>query len=293
MVTRSNRDHFPNLVLSLPVLALVLTLAFLLPVTGTAAQVQVRRKLNGNVTFHCPHHKQQTLWFFYLQKGNEFVNGYHASNAIMNAMNHTTVNHSQRAVTIQRLSISDSGQYTCHIQYKDNPTVHTTAVIHLSVTATYSKPTLSVSCITTSCQVTCTSGGGYPNSKVTWNVPVNVTAGSQWKLIMSSKEEDSDTMLFNISSSADFNCSHTMTQSLSCTVGGVTSEIIEICKQPVSVYALPAYVIGAICAVGLICLLLVLLLFWKCRKARKKGAAVAVTPQEIIVLNGQEVEVAS
>uniref|UniRef100_UPI003AAB6889 T-lymphocyte activation antigen CD80 n=1 Tax=Centroberyx gerrardi TaxID=166262 RepID=UPI003AAB6889 len=203
-----------------------------LSVAGAAAQIQVTGEVGGNVTFLCPSEKQRTLGFLYFQKGSAFMNGYHASRPLPETefSTRTLVNHTERSMVMQGLKVSDNGAYNCHLKYDGSDDVPET-VIHLSVKANYSTPTLSVSCSDdnhgSSCLVTCESHGGYPSMNVAWNV--NATS-QWWGVVNSSKETDSDSKLFNSSSTAYFNCSHGPLQSLSCSVGGVTSEELTVCE---------------------------------------------------------------
>lgn len=99
-----------------------------------------------------------------------------------------------------------------------------------SLLANYSKPTLTVNCGSEnhrfSCWATCASHGGYPGTKVTWTIPESQTRRD----VNNTQIQDPHTMLVNSSSTAFFNCSNGKLTSLSCSVGGVTSEMFTVCK---------------------------------------------------------------
>uniref|UniRef100_A0A667ZZ91 Ig-like domain-containing protein n=1 Tax=Myripristis murdjan TaxID=586833 RepID=A0A667ZZ91_9TELE len=209
-----------------------LTLTLILPaLPGVAPLIQITGEVGGRVTFFCPSHKDKMLTLFYLQKGTTFVNGYHnvRDAELYRAIPHSHVNHTERTVDMWALKVSDSGEYSCHVQYSDSMKLDETR-IHLSVTANYSTPTLSVLCDSdsSSCQVTCASYGGYPSSEVMWNSSTN--ANSQWWTPGNSSEEaDPDSMLINSSSTVIVNCSGPL-QTLNCSVGGFTSDNLTVCK---------------------------------------------------------------
>lgn len=108
----------------------------LLPLTfpESAAQIQLRGEVGGSVTFHCPVDKQRTIRFFYFQKGDIYVNGYHTEKPLETpTWKNTRLDRDKKAVHMDHLNVSHSGDYHCHIQYTDNPTA-TETVIHLSLT---------------------------------------------------------------------------------------------------------------------------------------------------------------
>uniref|UniRef100_A0A668A585 Ig-like domain-containing protein n=1 Tax=Myripristis murdjan TaxID=586833 RepID=A0A668A585_9TELE len=207
-----------------------LTLTLILPaLPGVAPLIQITGEVGGRVTFFCPSHKDKMLTLFYLQKGTTFVNGYHnvRDAELYRAIPHSHVNHTERTVDMWALKVSDSGEYSCHVQYSDSMKLDETR-IHLT---NYSTPTLSVLCDSdsSSCQVTCASYGGYPSSEVMWNSSTN--ANSQWWTPGNSSEEaDPDSMLINSSSTVIVNCSGPL-QTLNCSVGGFTSDNLTVCKH--------------------------------------------------------------
>lgn len=104
----------------------------------------------------------------------------------------------------------------------------------LFLPANYTKPTVTMNCdenLGFGCLLTCASHGGYPGTKMMWNVPVSRNSSSQmWKVVNSSEVPNPSTMLFNSSSTAYFNCSNEELKYLSCSVGDVTSDMFSVCE---------------------------------------------------------------
>ncbi|XP_070685962.1 T-lymphocyte activation antigen CD80-like [Pempheris klunzingeri] len=178
-----------------------------------------------------------------------------------------------------QLNISHSGDYHCHIRHSNSISVSDT-VIHLSVTANYSQPAVTVYRHKdgSSCLVTCASHGGYPEAKMVWNVP----SGQMWNTVNSSEKSDQDTMTFNSSSTAIFNCSKGEIKLLSCSVADVTSNMFKVCTPWEDPPGLPKTMIAAICSVMAVCVFggMVLLLRWKCKKGLRHGARARSTENE-------------
>ncbi|XP_039647675.1 uncharacterized protein LOC120553392 [Perca fluviatilis] len=276
MASHCNRQYFLNPRLSLQLLALVGTLTWHILVTESATSIQLRGEVGGNVTFSCPTAKQK-LRFLYFQRGEIFVNGYYESKTALEiaelAWKNTIMDHDKTTMHMYNLNVSHHGEYQCHFQYIGSSATHK-QIIHLNLTANYSKPAPTVHCSDEnhrfSCLVTCASHDGYPVNKVTWNVP-----GSQiWTVLNSSEMNDPKTMMVNSSSTAYFNCSNGNT-SISCSVGNVSSDVFSVCI-PIGPPPVPhSPVIEAICAVvGITITMLVLLLWWRCKKGQRGAAAV-------------------
>lgn len=97
--------------------------------------IQITGEIGGDVTFPCPVDKDRTPNFFYLQREQNFVNGYYVGREVpTKPWENTRVDRIERTVHMFRLNISHSGEYQCHIQYKDSDKKTTTTSIHLSVT---------------------------------------------------------------------------------------------------------------------------------------------------------------
>ncbi|XP_044059484.1 uncharacterized protein LOC122879449 isoform X2 [Siniperca chuatsi] len=255
---------------SLHLLALVLTVTWHFSLTESAGKIQLKGEVGGNVTFRCPVVKQQTIKFFYLQRGPHiFVNGFYESKKVQPWEN-TRLGHDKTTVHMDSLNISHSGDYLCLIMYSDSHKTET--VIQLSVTANYSKPEATVSCRDRfSCLVTCTSHGGYPGTKMMWNV----NGSLDWKVVNNSDMSDPVTMMFNSSSTAHFNCSNGERE-FSCHVGNVTSNMFPICtpqkKDPNNHFVIIA---AATCSI-LVFFSIVVWLWRKCKTGQKGGEATDV-----------------
>uniref|UniRef100_A0A3B4YGJ2 Ig-like domain-containing protein n=1 Tax=Seriola lalandi dorsalis TaxID=1841481 RepID=A0A3B4YGJ2_SERLL len=239
-----------------------------------ATPIHIRGEVGGNVTFHCPDEKKEDVQFFYFQTNDTFVNGYYDSKDLRTygpIWENTRVDHNEKTVDMYRLNISHSRVYECIIQYKDGSL--STKSISLSVTANYSKPTVTKSCEDgSSCLVTCVSYGGYPGTEVMWNIPVSEnTSGQLWKVVNNSEVPNPSTMMYNSFSTAYFNCSKGELTYLSCSVGDVTSDMFSVCKPKVVHGIYNPVIITAICAVVAFVISIVALLLWRKYKKRPTG----------------------
>ena len=75
--------------------------------------------------------------------------------------------------------------------------------------------------------LTCTAIAVYPVSNISWNV--SGVLEHQWKNVV---KQDKNSSLFNISSTAFFNCSDGSTRLIRCFLGGVSSDEKIVCQQP-------------------------------------------------------------
>uniref|UniRef100_A0A4W6F674 Ig-like domain-containing protein n=2 Tax=Lates calcarifer TaxID=8187 RepID=A0A4W6F674_LATCA len=273
MASSCNRQYFLNPRLSLRLVILLWTVMWAVSAKERAADIYLRGEVGGNVTFHCPVDKTRTVIFFYFQIKNEFVNGYYKTKDITRPVwENTRVDCNETAVHMYGLNISHSGKYECIIQYADSTRINE-AFIELSVTANYSKPTITTFCDgeNLSCLVTCSSHGGYPRAKMIWNGPMSENTTNHMLTIVNSSEVPNPvTMMFNSSSTANFNCSNGQLTGLSCSVGDVTSDVILVCTPKVPP-VLSNVIVGFACVVPFV-LLLGLLLYCKCKK-RQRGQA--------------------
>ncbi|XP_054650178.1 CD276 antigen isoform X2 [Dunckerocampus dactyliophorus] len=276
MVLSWGAPYFTNPSLLQQLLTVILTVT--LP-SESAAQTELRGEIGQNVTISCPVERQNTIKFFYLQKDEVFVNGFYTSRTIpKEKWPNTRVVHGKATVQMLHLKASHDGDYECHIQYNGSENV-SSIVIHLSVTAKYSKPNVTMSCDDNICLVTCASHGGYPRAELMWN-GVGDGSSPAWKVLNVSEESDPDTMLYNTSSTSSFNCSYGAKRLINCSVGGVASDMLPVCvpKDPPDIYIL--IVIGICSLLGLIALI-PLLLRWKHKKEQTRAG----DPKEAIPLN--------
>ncbi|XP_034024634.1 CD276 antigen-like [Thalassophryne amazonica] len=199
---------------------------------------QHRGEVGGKLTLYCSSNKHKEIKLFYLQRNSgqhnvEFVNGFYENRNISNTWPGTTLDRNNTSVHFHNLKVSNNGNYQCIIVYKDEGKSEETHRVF--VTAPYSKPTVSVNCSDEShsyiCMVTCSSHGGYPATKVTWNISVPVNhSGEAWKVFSSSEVSDPNSKLVNSSSTAHFNCSNRVPQSFGCSVGIVISDTFTVCE---------------------------------------------------------------
>ncbi|KAM8904885.1 cluster of Differentiation 80/86 isoform 2-T3 [Spinachia spinachia] len=251
---------------------LVLITTRLTDVTG-AASFPLIGEVGGEVTFHCPVDKQRTLAFLYIQKGEIFVNGYHAENNVTGqAWNNTRVDLDKSTLLMYNLKPSHDGDYTCIIRYKGKMRIEPEIQLRLTVTANYSKPELTVHCTDTnrnfSCLLQCTSHGGLGDASVTWHLPRN------FKVTNNSKIRDPDTTTFNISNTAYVNCSDGQPTSFRCSVDNVSSDIVSVCTPKDPPGHSPSVTAAAICAAGVgFCFMVALLARCYCQKGPRRAAA--------------------
>ncbi|CAL8389472.1 unnamed protein product [Boreogadus saida] len=75
--------------------------------------------------------------------------------------------------------------------------------------------------------LTCTAIAVYPVSNISWNV--SGVLEHQWKNVV---KQDKNSLLYNISSTAFFNCSDGSARLIRCSLGGVSSDEKMVCQQP-------------------------------------------------------------
>ncbi|KAK0150434.1 hypothetical protein N1851_008465 [Merluccius polli] len=196
--------------------------------------------VKGSVVFICDSDKQRELEYLYFQGGNDFkifLNGWHSSKSFPPTQpNTTSVNHTERTISMWDLKVSDKGEYKCIISYKDSSDGTTEdTIIHLKMTANHSAPTITHrNCEKVGegyCTLTCTAIGVFPVSKIAWDVPLVLE--QRWTEVNHSDTvvQDINTLLYNISSTANFSCPGELQQNTSCSVGGVSSVKTPVCQQ--------------------------------------------------------------
>uniref|UniRef100_A0A3B3TCU6 Ig-like domain-containing protein n=1 Tax=Paramormyrops kingsleyae TaxID=1676925 RepID=A0A3B3TCU6_9TELE len=179
--------------------------------------VEIHKEVGGTATFTCPSDGRGDPEFVYLQKevGKPsdmiFVNGFHAQKPVeMPAIykNRSHVDSNSRQVILWDLSPADEGLYVC---------VCTQAPYLSLPTANYSQPQLMEIHNGSTCNVTCSSNGGYPQSEMEMVLVPNVPGATVTKQIM----EDPVTGLFSVSSTITLNVSQPL--SVTCIVGNLSS----------------------------------------------------------------------
>ncbi|XP_060902365.1 uncharacterized protein LOC132980320 [Labrus mixtus] len=189
-----------------------------------AAQIQLRGELGGNVSFSCPV-TREPLYLLYLQKGSLFVNGHHASKSVEGRTWENTWMDQDKTVHMHSLNVSHEGDYTCLVAYNAHSDYQET-IVHLSIKANYSKPEVKVlHSDEIHWLVNCSSHGGYPISQMIWNQESQMMEDEN-----SSVTRDDVTMTFNSSSTVYFNCSMGEIKFISCSVGGIDSQLFSVCK---------------------------------------------------------------
>ena len=79
--------------------------------------------------------------------------------------------------------------------------------------------------------LTCTAIAVYPVRNISWNVS-GVLEHQPKNIKPQEVKQDKNSLLFNISSTAFFNCSDKSTPHIRCSLGNVTSDDKIVCEQP-------------------------------------------------------------
>ena len=79
--------------------------------------------------------------------------------------------------------------------------------------------------------LTCTAIAVYPLRNISWNVS-GVLEHQPKNIKPQEVKQDKNSLLFNISSTAFFNCSDKSTRQIRCSLGNVTSDEKIVCEQP-------------------------------------------------------------
>lgn len=88
------------------------------------------------MTFHCSGKSVKNIDLLYLQRDNVFVNGYYESKKVPATWNNTKFDRNTSSVFMDNLKVSHSGEYKCHIRYKDEQLINEDSIT-LSVTGIY------------------------------------------------------------------------------------------------------------------------------------------------------------
>ncbi|XP_051254791.1 uncharacterized protein LOC127362741 isoform X1 [Dicentrarchus labrax] len=141
-----NPQHF-LFSLRISLLLVLVTITWHISVTE-CADLPLSGEVGGNVTIHCPFHKDRKILFLYFQKGDTFVNGYYEDREMdhkkVQKWSNTRLDRGNNTVYMYNLTVAHSGEYQCHIKYRSG--VLMVNKIHLSVTANYSKPEVKQYC---------------------------------------------------------------------------------------------------------------------------------------------------
>ncbi|CAL8284406.1 unnamed protein product [Gadus morhua 'NCC'] len=126
----------------------------------------------------------------------------------------------------------NEGTYKCIINHgvgrgKTEDTKTTLSITATPDTVTLERPIPGSAGDVSNASLTCTAVAVYPVSKMSWNV--SGVLEHQWENIVT---QDKNSLLFNISSTAFFNCSDKSTRLITCSLGGVSSDEKSVCQQP-------------------------------------------------------------
>uniref|UniRef100_A0A8C5FEV0 Ig-like domain-containing protein n=1 Tax=Gadus morhua TaxID=8049 RepID=A0A8C5FEV0_GADMO len=172
-------------------------------------------EVGGTVLFQCNSIKMEIKSMSF-QGGTAFkkvIIGYHApTNKTEVLRPDTFLNNVDKTVSFGNLTVSDEGTYKCIINHATPDTVTLERRIPVDVS---------------NASLTCTAIEVYPVSKISWNV--SGVLEHQWENIVT---QDKNSLLFNISSTAFFNCSDKSARLIKCSLGGVSSDEKSVCQQP-------------------------------------------------------------
>ncbi|KAI4895028.1 hypothetical protein NFI96_001318 [Prochilodus magdalenae] len=219
-----------------------------------AAMQQVRGKVGGDVQLTCKIESTQFKGVYFQRKNLSgeyqiFVNGFYSGQSVDGWMlseykPRTSFNRTALSLDFWNLTISDEGDYACYVVPQNNFSPWIATQFHLTVTADYSVPTLTVQESSDrgegqmSYVLHCSSSGGYPQGNLTWTV----SEGGKSHLLFKERSEsttDKPPGVYSISQTNSFNC--TKPTNISCSVGGAVSlPLIIFDHQPVEVVHLKA-----------------------------------------------------
>ncbi|XP_067221318.1 T-lymphocyte activation antigen CD80 isoform X2 [Chanodichthys erythropterus] len=261
-------------------LTLVMTLVLVTASTdGSSPPTNITAVLGDTTTFRCHIQKLGSpVIRLYIQKVIKdsqeiFINGFDSSRKLDVAPEYqkrTKVNRTDLSMEMTNVSISDEGLYKC-IVFSDTMDKEMPK-IHLKVTANYRVPTMDRKCSKhgdgaagKSCQLSCSSVGGYPQSAVKWE-GLNL---SLINVIHNESYEDLYSKTWTINQTIMYNCDQPT--NVSCAVEGAVSPAVSICeKEPFSIEVITAIVVVLV-IVLLIILVLVLMKFCRGRSSRDQN----------------------
>ncbi|CAL8389463.1 unnamed protein product [Boreogadus saida] len=232
------------------------------------------REVGETAVFHC-NSTREDVQSFYFQGGTDFrkvIITYHKTKTPDEPSRPDTyLNLGDKTVTFRNLTVSDNGTKKCIISHGHPGGITEDTTITLIITATPGAVTLErhnpespgdVS----NASLTLTAIAVYPVSNISWIV--SGVLEHQWKNVV---KQDKNSLLFNISSTAFFNCSDGSARLIRCSLGGVSSDEKMVCQQPKGVpidTSLPVYIIVPVVFLPGVAVvaLLVGLCYWKLRR---------------------------
>ncbi|XP_051717858.1 T-lymphocyte activation antigen CD80 [Ctenopharyngodon idella] len=223
-------------------LALVMTLVL---VTATdddsGPPTKITAVLGDTTTFRCHIQKHgipvTRLHIIRVLKDSQeiFINGFDSTRKLDASPEYqirTKVNKMDLSMEMTNVSVSDEGLYRYVVFF--STVVKKMFKIYLKVTANYSIPTMEKECSECkhgdgaagkSCQLSCLSVGGYPQSTVSWT-GLNL---SLINVIHNESSEDPYSKTWTINQTITYNCDQPT--SVSCAVGGVVSSTSIFCVE--------------------------------------------------------------
>lgn len=264
-------------------LALVMTLVLGTATTDDSAPpVNITAVLGHTATFTCPTTKIGIVPRLYIQRvvtksRDVFINGFDDMRELdvsPEYLRRTKVNRTNLSMEMTNVSVSDEGLYKCVVFYGFSG-LKNISQIYLKVTAKYSVPTIEKECSERkngdgtagkSCQLMCSSTGGYPQSAVKW-AGLNL---SRMSVVHNESSDDPSSKTWTINQTITYNCDHST--NVSCAVDGADSHTITICETE----SFPVKVIAAIVFVLVFVLLLLLVLMVMkhcCRRCQREDQA--------------------
>ncbi|XP_065136466.1 T-lymphocyte activation antigen CD80 isoform X1 [Paramisgurnus dabryanus] len=235
--------------------------------------------LGQNITLQCPRTKTTDVTRLYIQKGDGanpvFINGFYTGRELPVELKYkyrTFVNRKDLSMEMTNLSFSDEGLYKCIVFYTSQDREEFKLL--LKVTAEYNVPNLTVEkCdehnpVTGEkrCTLTCSSTGGYPQSKVTWP-ELNLSLISY---VHNNSFQDPTSKTWTIIQTISYPCNKPT--NISCSVDTSVSNIVSICVNGPDdeKFPLDAAVISAIVVVLLIIFILLAVYIIKRWRARRR-----------------------
>uniref|UniRef100_A0A3Q2EBV2 Uncharacterized LOC107091935 n=2 Tax=Cyprinodon variegatus TaxID=28743 RepID=A0A3Q2EBV2_CYPVA len=228
-----------------------------------------------NISIHCPVDESRKLEFLYFQKivdkqDRIFYNGYHSSKPL-EPMPNTKMDPKNTIMHMFGLKLSNSGTYECSYKYKHDKNPVNKKLMHLNVTAFFTKPVITHRCgnengIPLECDVQCDSYNGLPGKEISWDFKGNITK-DRWK-VSNRVRDPSSTELVNISSTATINCSGGEVFAF-CFIDDSMSNV-SVCSPKAPPEAPPTMTIAVIAAT-VVCGLVGVLLLMICLILRRRN----------------------
>ncbi|XP_062409178.1 CD166 antigen homolog [Sardina pilchardus] len=196
--------------------------------TGVIQESEIQAEVGGRVRMYCEVDHDYKYLYWQKKTEDKFINGLTNDKALPTSeyMNRSMVD-SDGTLELWDLKVSDSMYYICKkITDTITPTLCT---YHLIVTARYAQPVLTAhSSGDGLLDVTCSSWGGSPRLDVQWHVHGEPNSTGLWETTQNAVQDPTD-LLWNGTSTFKLNCTQRLR--ISCSIGNVTSEELEICKQ--------------------------------------------------------------